>query len=116
MVRLLGLVIVLSSLLAIGNAVNIYQRSTYFHSESRVNLDLLVQDLDRVEESRLRELARRLALMSQSDHGILKIITQEFRQAMLFLFVCLGLALVFLLYLLLRLARMEKASLLSSTD
>ena len=111
MEKIVGLVIVALSLLAIANAALLYKRSLYFESTTRVNLRAVVANAEQLEKTRLVELAQRLVLISESDHGILEILSDRFRRAIAYLVACLLTALAFLAYLLLKHRRPDPATL-----
>lgn len=91
--RAVLLFILAVSLLAIGNATIVYQRSHYLESKDRVNLERLIDNIEQLDRGRLLELSKRLVTISKSDFGILLLLNREFRRALLWL----GLSLMSLL-------------------
>jgi len=87
------------SLLALGNAVIVYKLSYYLESEDRVNLDRLIDNVEQLNRDRLLSLNRRLVTISKSDFGILLLLNQEFRRAVMWLGLSLAFLLLYLLYL-----------------
>ena len=100
--KILPLLIILLSLFAMGNAALIYQRSYYLESGDRVDLQRLTERVDQLDQQKLLDLTRRLVTISRSDFGILKIMNDEFRQALLYLMICLVAGLGWMLYQLIR--------------
>lgn len=98
MEKIIGIIILTLSILAIGNAAITYKKSTYFETDSRVDLQEIVSNVEDLEKPRLVELTRRLAAISDSDYQVLNILSDQFRQAIIFLIVCLLLGLFFILY------------------
>lgn len=96
--KIVVLVLVVVSLLALGNATRVYQRSHYLESSDRVNLSRLTDHIEQLDRDRLLRLSTQLVTISKSDHGVLILLNREFRRAILWL----GASLVsLLLYLLL---------------
>lgn len=87
------LVLLATSLLALGNATIVYKRSYYLESEDRVNLERLIDNIEQLDRYRLLSLSKRLVTISKSDFDILLLLNREFRRAILWL----GLSLVSLL-------------------
>lgn len=98
----IGLLILTLSMLSIGNAAITYKKSTYFETTTRVDLQEIVSNVEDLEKPRLVELSRRLASISDSDYQVLNILSDQFRQAIVFLIGCLLLGLFFILYLILK--------------
>jgi hypothetical protein len=88
------MVLLVVSLLALGNATIVYKRSYYLESEDRVNLERLIDNIDQLDRDRLLSLSKRLVTISKSDFGILLLLNREFRRVVLWL----GLSLVSLLF------------------
>jgi hypothetical protein len=102
MQKIIALLIVMLSLFAIGNASMIYKRSYYLESTDRVDLQRLTDRVEQLDHARLLELTRRLVTISRSDAGILFIMNEQFRQALLYLIFCLLAGLGMIVYHLLR--------------
>jgi hypothetical protein len=100
--KLITIIILALSILAIGNAAITYKKSTYFDTTNRVDLQEIVSNVEELEKSRLVELTRRLAAISDSDYQVLNILSDQFMQAIVFLGICLLLALSFILFLMLK--------------
>lgn len=100
MEKILAAILVLVSILAIGHASLLYKRSFYLESNDRINLEKLTDNIDQLERQKLIELTKRLVVISRSDTGIMLILNDKFRQAVLWLIGCLGLSLVLLGWLL----------------
>ena len=100
--KFIAILILTLSILAIGNAAVTYKKSTYFDMTSRVDLQEIVSNVEELENARLVELSRRLAAISDSDYQVLNILSDQFRQAIIFLIACLLLGLVFILYLMIK--------------
>lgn len=107
MYRLISFFIVVASLLALANAGIVYQRSYYLESADRVDLQRLTDRIEQLQQDELVTLARRLATISRSDADILLLMNQQFRQALLFVMLCLGAGCILLLYSLLRAWRQQ---------
>lgn len=71
------------SLLTLTNATLIYTRSYYLESESRVDLERLIDNIEQLERDRLLSLSKHLVTISKSDFGILLLLNREFRRAVL---------------------------------
>ena len=93
------LVLLAVSLVALGNAALVYKRSYYLESKDRVNLERLIDNIEQLEHDRLLGLSKRLVTISKSDFGILLLLNQEFRRAVLWLGLCLSSLLLYLLFL-----------------
>jgi len=102
MLRFFALFIMMCSLLAIANAATIYKRSTYFETKDRVNLQRIIDNIDTLEQNRLLVLSRQLVRMSDADHATLNLISHEFRRAIIYLIVCLLMAMLYTITLLIR--------------
>ena len=101
--RFIALLIVTFSLLAMGNAALIYKRSFYLEAPVRVNLEVVLEQVDQMENSRLVSLSKRLAAISDSDFQILLIMNEQFRKAIAYLMASLIIGLIFMVYLMLKL-------------
>ncbi len=86
------------SLLALGNAYKVYQRSFYLESSDRVNLSKITENIEQLERDRLLRLSKQLVTISKSDYGIMRLLNREFRRAILGLAISLLSLLVFLLF------------------
>ena len=93
------LVIVASSLLALGNAAIVYKRSYYLESKDRVNLERLIDNIEQLNRDRLLGLSKHLVTISKSDFGILLLLNREFRGAVLWLGISLLSLLLYVLFL-----------------
>ncbi len=93
------LVLLATSLLALGNAAIVYKRSYYLESEDRVNLERLIDHIEQLERERLLELSKRLVTISKSDFGILLLLNREFRRAVVWLGLSLSGLVIYLLFL-----------------
>ena len=100
--KMIGLFILILSILAIGNAAITYKKSTYFKADARVNLQAIVSDIDQLEKTRLVQLSKQLASISEADNQVLIILRDQFKQAIFFLIICLLMSLLFSLYLILK--------------
>ncbi len=98
----ISLLLVLVSLMALLHASLIYQRSYYLESKDRIDLERLIDNIDELEASKLRDLSRRLVTISRSDFGILLILNKEFRNSLLFLGVSLLACMLMLGWILLK--------------
>lgn len=92
------LILLTITVLSIGNAVFVYKRSYYLESTDRVDLQRLVDNIEQLERQKLVTLSQRLATISQSDFGILLLLNQEFRRALILLIVSMLLNLAYLFY------------------
>ena len=108
--RFIALLIVTFSLLAMGNAALIYKRSFYLEAPVRVNLEVVLEQVDQMENSRLVSLSKRLAAISDSDFQILLIMNEQFRKAIAYLMASLIIGLIFMVYLMLKLYLNSKVS------
>ncbi len=102
MQKIVPLLIITLSLFALANAALVYQRSYYLESGDRVDLQRLTDRVEQLERKKLVDLSRRLVTISQSDFGILKIMNNEFRRALLYVMICLGASVGWMLYQILR--------------
>ena len=93
------LVLLAVSLLTLGNAAIVYKRSYYLESEDRVNLERLVDNIEQLDRDRLLSLSKRLATISRSDFGILRLLNREFRRVVLWLGISLVSLLLYVLFL-----------------
>ena len=93
------MVLLVVSLLALGNATIVYKRSYYLESEDRVNLDRLIDNIEQLDRERLLGLSKRLATISKSDFGILLLLNREFRRVVLWLGLSLVSLLLYVLFL-----------------
>jgi hypothetical protein len=93
------LVLLVVSLLALGNAAIVYKRSYYLESEDRVNLERLIDNIEQLDRDRLLSLSKHLVIISKSDFGILLLLNREFRRAVLWLGLSLVSLLLYVLFL-----------------
>lgn len=100
--KFLSLLLVLVSVLVLLHAATIYKRSYFLESTDRVDLQRLIDNIGDLERPALVDLSRRLVTISRSDHGILLILNQEFRGAILYLSLCLIVSLSALSWLIIR--------------
>lgn len=100
MIRILAIFIILFSILAVVNAALVYKRSTYFETNDRVNLQGVIEHVETLEQQRLVELSRQLALMSDADFETLNLLSEEFRRAIIYLVFCLVSAIAYLVFVL----------------
>ena len=98
MEKAIVLLILAASLLALGNAAIVYQRSYYLESKDRVNLERLIDNIEQLSHDRLLGLSKRLVTISKSDFGILLLLNREFRRAVLWLGLSLSSLLVYILF------------------
>ena len=101
--KIFALILITTSLLAIGNAFVTYKYSTYFESTTRVDLDQVIANVDQLEKSQLVNLTRRLTTISNSDFTVLNNLSDQFRKVIIFLIINLLLGLAFIIFLLLKL-------------
>ena len=99
MEKAIVMVILVVSLLALGNAAIVYKRSYYLESKDRVNLERLTDNIEQLNRDRLLSLSKRLVTISKSDFGILLLLNREFRGAVLWLGLSLLSLLVYVLFL-----------------
>lgn len=99
MEKAIVLVLLVASLLALGNAAIVYKRSYYLESKDRVNLERLIDNIDQLNRDRLLGLSKRLVTISNSDFGILLLLNREFRSAVLWLGLSLLSLLLYVLFL-----------------
>ena len=99
MEKAIVLVILVASLLALGNAAIVYKRSYYLESKDRVNLERLIDNIEQLNRDRLLDLSKRLVTISKSDFGILLLLNREFRRAVLWLGLSLLSLLLYVLFL-----------------
>lgn len=102
------------SLLALGNATIVYNRSYYLESEDRVNLERLIDNIEQLDRDRLLGLSKRLVIISKSDFGILRLINREFRRAVLWLGLSLMSLLSYVLFLQARAYLRDRAKIVDS--
>ena len=93
------LVLLATSLFALGNAAIVYKRSYYLESNDRVNLERLIDNIEQLDRDRLLGLSQHLVTISKSDYGILLLLNREFRRAVLWLGLNLLLLLLYVLLL-----------------
>jgi len=98
MARIIAVTILMLSLFALGNAALIYKRSYYLESTDRVDLRRLTERVEQLDREQLLDLSHRLVTISRADAGILFIMNAQFRQALLYVMVCLGAALGLVVY------------------
>ena len=98
MAKVIAVTILMLSVFALGNAALIYQRSYYLESADRVDLQRLTDRVEQLDREQLIDLSHRLVTISRSDAGILLIMNVQFRQALLYVMVCLLAALGLVLY------------------
>ncbi len=99
MEKFIILLILLISVLSVGNAAFLYKRSYYLESTDRVDLKRLTDNLQQLERQKLIALSERLVTISRSDSGILIILNSKFRQAIIFLVISLFSGLLMVGYL-----------------
>ncbi len=99
MEKAIVLVLLIVSLLALGNAAIVYKRSYYLESKDRVNLERLIDNIEHLDRDRLLGLSKRLVTISKSDFSILLLLNQEFRRAVVWLGVGLLSLLLYVLFL-----------------
>ena len=97
--KAIALLLLAASLLALGNASLVYERSYYLESKDRVNLERLIDNIEQLDRDRLLVLSERLVTISKSDFGILLLLNREFRRALLWLGLCVVALLLYLVFL-----------------
>ncbi len=96
--KVIVLMLLVVSLLALGNSALTYQRSFYLESEHRVDLTRLTDNIEQLDRERLLRLSKQLVTISKSDYGVLRLLNREFRRAILWLGICLSALLLYLVF------------------
>jgi hypothetical protein len=102
MPKIIAVTILMLSAFALANAALVYQRSYYLESTDRVDLQRLTDRVEQLDHKQLIDLSHRLVTISRADAGILFIMNAQFRQALLYVMLCLLAALGLVVYALAR--------------
>jgi len=113
MARILGFIVLMLAMITMLNAAITYKKSTYLETSNRINLQQISTNTQYMDKTRLIELVDRLVTISNSDFGVLNILTREFQRAIIYLMISMGLAMIYILWHIvsgLRLANSSKSS------